>query len=136
MFPPVKRVSFQETLVEVAPIPVIEDPSDDETNAPSTEEEHRRRREAIEAEDGHATPTHGKRKRRRDWVWRPMEDDVLVSHDTSQSNDGAEAPASQLPAPSNMKKVGAGASSAPDLEDSSSIGEASSSQGSERPEIL
>ena len=126
MFPPVKRVSFQETLVEVAPIPVIEDPSDDETNAPSTEEEHRRRREAIEAEDGHATSTHGKRKRRRDWVWRPMEDDVLVSHDASQSNDGAEAPASQLPAPSNIEKVGAGASSPPDLEDSSSIGEASS----------
>jgi hypothetical protein len=135
MFPPVKRVSFKDSLVEVAPIPVIDDASDDEADAFSTEEEHRRRREIIEAEDGHATPTHGKRKRRRDWVWRPMEDDVLASYDNSQINNAIEPAAWQLPAPYNIEKAGAGVSNPLDLEDSSSIREASSSQDSERPKI-
>ena len=95
MFPPVKRVSFAEKLVEIAPTPVIEDPSDTEIDAPATEAEQRRRREVIEAEDGHATPMQGRRKRRREWVWRPMEDDVLTSHnmdpvkDTRPSSDDA-----------------------------------------------
>ncbi|KAL2046788.1 hypothetical protein N7G274_000806 [Stereocaulon virgatum] len=133
MFPPVKRVSFKESLVEVAPIPVIDDASDDEAHASSTEEEHRRRREIIKAQDGHATPIHGKRKRRRDWVWRPMEDDVLASYRNSQSNNAIESAAWPLPAPYNIENVGAGVSNPLDLEDSSSIREASSSQDSERP---
>ena len=135
MFPPVKRVSFKESLAEVAPIPVIDDVSDDEADASSTEEEHRRRREIIEAEDGHATPTHGKRKRRRDWVWRPMDDDVLASYDNGQSNNAINPAAWQLPATSNTEKAGAGVSSPLNLEDSSSIREASPSQDSERPKV-
>lgn len=87
MFPPVKRVSFPEKLVDVAPTPIIEDPSDTELDAPATEAEQRRRREVIEAEDGHATPMQGRRKRRREWVWRPMEDDVLASHDMDTVKD-------------------------------------------------
>ncbi|CAF9941425.1 MAG: hypothetical protein ALECFALPRED_009106 [Alectoria fallacina] len=80
MFPPVKRVAFQERLVEFMPTPVIEGLLDTEVETPSTEDDHKRRREVIEAEDGHSTPVHG-RPKRRDWVWRPVEDDVLTSHD-------------------------------------------------------
>ena len=87
MFPPVKRVSFAEKLAEIAPTPVIEDPSDTELDAPATEAEQRRRREVIEAEDGHATPMQGRRKRRREWVWRPMEDDVLASYNMDPVKD-------------------------------------------------
>ena len=91
MFPPVKRISFAEKLVEIAPTPVIEDPSDTEPDAPATEAEQRRRREVIEAEDGHATPMHGRRKRRREWIWRPMEDDVLASHNMDPVQDARAA---------------------------------------------
>ena len=136
MFPPVKRVSFQEALVEVAPTPVIEDPSDDESDPPSTEEEHQRRREAIEAEDGHARTTHGKRKRRRDWVWRPMEDDILTSHSSGHLDDGVERPASQVPATDEIEKAGTDAGTTSEPEGRSSTGDASSSQGSKGPEIL
>ena len=87
MFPPVKRVTFHETLVEFMPTPVIEGLSDTEVETCSTEDEHKRRREVIEAEDGHPTPAHIRRKK-RDWVWRPVEDDVLTSHDlASVRND-------------------------------------------------
>ena len=91
MFPPVKRVSFAEKLVEIAPTPIIEDLSDTEPDAPATEAEQRRRREVIEAEDGHATPMQGRRKRRREWVWRPMEDDVLASHNMDPVKDARPA---------------------------------------------
>ena len=80
MFPPVKRVTFKERLVEFLPSPVTEGLSDTEIETYSTEDDHKRRREVIEAEDGHSTPAHRRRKK-RDWVWRPVEDDVLTSHD-------------------------------------------------------
>ena len=80
MFPPVKQVTFQERLVEFMPTPVTEGLSDTEVETCSTEDDHKRRREVIEAEDGHSTPVHRRRKK-RDWVWRPVEDDVLISHD-------------------------------------------------------
>jgi hypothetical protein len=92
MFPPVKRVAFQEKLVDLVPTPDVEDSSDVETEVPSTEDEHQRRRETIEAEDGHVVQ--GRRKRRREWVWRPMDDDVLVTHDTNLSMDGVDTPLS------------------------------------------
>ena len=97
MFPPVKRVSFAEKLVEIAPTPVIEDLSDTELDAPATEAEQRRRREVIEAEDGHATPMQGRRKRRREWVWRPMEDDVLASHNMDPVEDAGPSSADAMP---------------------------------------
>lgn len=78
MFPPVKRVAFQENLVEIVPTPLIEESSDPESDPEPTEDEHQRRREEIQAEDGHATPVHGRRKRRREWVWRPLDDDILI----------------------------------------------------------
>lgn len=91
MFPPVKRVAFQERLVEFMPTPVIEALSDTEVETSSTEDDHKRRREIIEAEDGHSTPVHGRRKR-RDWVWRPVEDDVLTSHELVSVRNDTETP--------------------------------------------
>ncbi len=90
-FPPIKRVAFQERLVEVMPTPIIEGSSDTEIETSSSEDDHKRRREVIEAEDGHSTPTHGRRKR-RDWVWRPLEDDVLTSHNLVSAGIGPETP--------------------------------------------
>ncbi len=146
MFPPVKRVSFAEKLVEIAPTPVIEDPSDTELDAPATEAEQRRRREVIEAEDGHATPMQGRRKRRREWVWRPMEDDVLASHNVNPVQDARPASDDAMPsaedgknsqAPSSVEEeTNAAAASASDasnlsyLEQHPSSGATSSSEGS------
>ena len=79
IFPPTKRVAFQERPVEILPTPVIEGSSDTEVKT-SSEDDQTRRREVIEAEEGHAIPIYVRRKR-RDWVWRPMEDDVRTSRD-------------------------------------------------------
>lgn len=83
MFPPVKRVAFKERLVEMVPNPVIEEPSDGDPSAELTEDEHQRRRAEIQAEDGHATPVHSRRKL-REWIWRPVDDDVLIQRDSSE----------------------------------------------------
>lgn len=91
MFPPVKLVTFEERLVEFMPTPVVEGLSDTEVETSSTEDDHKRRREVIEAEDGHSTPVHGRRKR-RDWVWRPVQDDVLASHDLVSVANDTETP--------------------------------------------
>ena len=89
-----KRVAFQEKLVEILPSPVIYDTSDSENDLKATEEEHRRRRKTIEAEDGHATPVQGRPKRQREWVWRPLEDDVLTAHETDSSMNHITTPLS------------------------------------------
>lgn len=122
MFPPVKRVSFAEKLVEMAPTLVIEDLSDTELDVPTTEAEQRRRREVIEAEDGHATPMQGRRKRRREWVWRPMEDDVLASHNMDPAKDAipsAEDSESLQAPPFSQEETNAAAASASDASCSS-----------------
>ena len=89
MFSPTKRVAFQERLVEFVPTPIIEGLSDAELESSSSEDDHKRRREVIEAEDGHSTPIQGRRKR-REWVWRPVEDDILTSHDHVMLGDNNE----------------------------------------------
>ena len=92
MFLPVKRVAFQERLVEYMPTPVIEALPDTEVEASSTEEDHKRRREIIEAEDGRSTPV-TRRLKRRDWVWS----EVLASHDLVSVGNDTEAPPVQIP---------------------------------------
>ena len=77
--------------MEFMPTPVVEGLSDTEVETSSTEDDHKRRREVIEAEDGHSTPVHGRRKR-RDWVWRPVQDDVLASHDLVSVANDTETP--------------------------------------------
>lgn len=85
MFLPVKRVIFHEPLEEIIPTPKLEEPSDSSDSDSSdkrqrTKDEIKERRAIIEEEDGSATPVHGRRKRRREWVWRPLDDDILTSH--------------------------------------------------------
>lgn len=80
MFPPVKSVIFHEPLEEIIPTAKLEEPSDSSDSDGSdkrqrTEDEIKERRAIIEEEDGSATPVHGRRKRRREWVWRPLDDD-------------------------------------------------------------
>ena len=94
MFSPTKRVAFQERLVEFIPTPVIEGFSDIESETLTSEDDHRRRREVIEAEDGHSTPIHGGRK--RDWIWRPMEDDVSTAHDLVSLRSSTETTTVQV----------------------------------------
>ena len=80
-------MAFQERLVEFTPTPVIEGFSDSEFDTSSSEDEHKRRREVIKAEDGPG------RRKRRDWVWRPVEDNVLTSQDPlSVGNDLETSP--------------------------------------------
>ena len=84
MFPPVKRVAFRDSLVELIPTPVIQE-SDDSDSDSSTSSEKRRREDddddrkddSDEGGDVPETPVHGRRKRRREWVWTlgPMERD-------------------------------------------------------------
>ena len=110
MFPPVKRVAFHEGLAENIPTPVIEE---SETDAdPSTEDEHQRRREIIEAEDGHSSSGQGRRKRRREWIWRPMDDDVLQAQDVDTSLNSTE-PHAILSAESDLDQSGAEGDHAP-----------------------
>lgn len=86
MFPPIKRVLFRELLEEIIPSQVPEvfsEASDSENSGKRprdslTNENGRGRRTADEEEL--STPVHGRRKRRREWIWRPLEDDILVSH--------------------------------------------------------
>lgn len=92
MFPPMKRVAFQERLVEFMPTPVVDGLSDTEIETLLSEDDHKRRREVIEAEDGHSTPIHARRKT-RDWIWRPIQDNLLTSHDlVSAGNDPNNSP--------------------------------------------
>ncbi|KAL6717458.1 hypothetical protein ACLMJK_005373 [Lecanora helva] len=112
MFPPVKQVCFREQrLTETIPIPSLEisheieaegEEVGGEGDVPNTEEEQQRRREEIQAEDGHATPTHYRRKRRREWIWRPVEDDVLMGHGFDIGN-GLNSPAS-IPLPESATR--------------------------------
>lgn len=92
MFLPVKRVAFQERLVEYMPSPVIEGWSDNEVDGSSTEEDHKRRREVIEAEDGRSTPV-DRRFKKRDWVWS----DASASHDLVSVGNETQAPPIQMP---------------------------------------
>lgn len=90
-----KRVAFQERLVEFMPTPVIESLSDTEVETSSSEDDNKRRRKVIEAEDGYLMPIHGRRKR-RDWVWRPVDDDTLKSHDVVSHGNNSETPPDQM----------------------------------------
>ncbi len=84
MFPPVKKVAFQEKLAETMPTPVFDASSDEERDGQTntgieSEEQHIERREIIQAEDGHSSRKGGRRiKRRREWIWRPESDSEVL----------------------------------------------------------
>ena len=86
MFPPVKRVLFCERLEEIIPGPALQalsEASDSENigKRPRDSPIHNHARRSTTAEeDEQSTPVHGRRKRRREWIWRPLEDDILASN--------------------------------------------------------
>ena len=88
MFQPVKKVTFCEVLEDFIPQKVVEHSSGSETEGGEKRPraayercEYRGRKTADEQEDLPATPIQQRRrKRRREWVWRPVDDDVLAEH--------------------------------------------------------
>ena len=88
MFQPVKKVAFCEVLEDVIPQKMVENSSGSETEggekrprAAYERGEDRGRKPPDEEEDLPATPLQQRRrKRRREWVWRPVDDDVLAEH--------------------------------------------------------
>lgn len=89
MFLPVKRVVFREILEDIIPAQIIDclsDGSDSDCNenrprALFEKVEIRWRQSAKGVEEGApSTPVHRRRKRRREWVWRPLDDDILAVH--------------------------------------------------------
>lgn len=88
MFQPIKKVTFCEILEDFIPQKMIEYSSGSETEgdekrarAAYERGEDRGRKPPDEQEDMPATPLQQRRrKRRREWVWRPVDDDVLAEH--------------------------------------------------------
>ena len=102
-FPPTKRVCFQERIEEVIPTQSIhgnsEESSDDsimfdvEVSDKRLEDEisERRALDELLEEEASTTKPHSRRKRARDWIWRPLEDDILASNGEVMSVGGATA---------------------------------------------
>ena len=101
MFPPVKRVIFREILEDIIPKPVADYSSDTsdsdcgEKRPRATFEETglrgRPTAEEKEEEGVPSTPVHRRRKRRREWVWRPLDDDILTAHHTQVGIESSTA---------------------------------------------
>lgn len=88
MFQPVKRVTFCEVLEDFIPQKLVEYSSGSENEGGEKRPraiyeggDYRGSKTADEEEDLPATPIQQRRrKRRREWVWRPVDDDVLAEH--------------------------------------------------------
>ena len=88
-FPRTKKVCFRERLEEYIPIPL----ADETTNPSETQnwdssemrfEDEIAERKALDdlLEEEVTKPlVHGRRKRRREWIWRPLEDDISCLQD-------------------------------------------------------
>jgi hypothetical protein len=103
MFPPIKRVLFQEKLVELMPTPIVEESEPSDSDSDASAERRKRRRENIkggkeepeEPEDMPATPVQGRWKRKREWVWTlgPLEGgEVEVDDGSSHDFGGRRSP--------------------------------------------
>lgn len=101
MFPPVKHVIFREILEDIIPKPVANyssDASDSDggekrprASFEQTEFRGRLTAEEKEEEGVLSTPVHRRRKRRREWVWRPLDDDILTAHHTEEGIESSNA---------------------------------------------
>ena len=93
LFLPVKRVMFRELLEDIIPTPSVEYASD----ASSSDCGEKRSRAKLDnggtrgrqnaAEDAPLMPVQRRRKRRREWVWRPLDDDILAVHHMTDDID-------------------------------------------------
>ncbi len=89
MFQPVKRVIFREVLEDIIPRKITDyysenSDSDSGEKRPRAifERDERRGRQMVEEDEGDvpSTPKQRRRKRRREWVWRPLDDEILAGH--------------------------------------------------------
>ncbi|MCJ1413296.1 hypothetical protein MMC19_007401 [Ptychographa xylographoides] len=77
MFPPTKRVTFKERIVELTPVPTVEESDPSDTDSDSSTSKRKRaqattpteKEDSDDPEDMPATPVQGRCKRRREWVW-------------------------------------------------------------------
>ena len=76
---------FQEKTPEIIPTPVIEVSAEDDEHRHLCAEERDERRAAIEAEDGHAGIRGRRSKRKREWIWRPMPEDMMSAEGAENS---------------------------------------------------
>ncbi|CAF9931794.1 MAG: hypothetical protein HETSPECPRED_008198 [Heterodermia speciosa] len=101
LFPRIKHVCFRERLEELIPAPTIDqthdtsDLSDSDTSDKRLEDEIAERKaldNLLEEEEGNSTaPVRGRRKpRKRDWIWRPLEDNISASQSPSACRRGED----------------------------------------------
>ena len=85
LFRHAKHVCFRERLEEPIPTPILDETPDTPERSDSDSSENRLQDEIAERkalddllEEEAAMPlAHGRRKRRREWIWRPLDDDIL-----------------------------------------------------------
>ena len=101
LFPRIKHVCFREQLEELIPVPYIDQThdisrvSDTDTSDKQLEDEIAERKaldNLLEEEEGNLTTSvFGRRKRRkRDWIWRPSEDDISALRSQNVCNEWDE----------------------------------------------
>lgn len=91
---------FRELLEDIIPAQIV-DYSSDSSDSECGEKRPRATFEAVEIrerqsanslEDGApSTPGNRRRKRRREWVWRPLNDDVLAVHHILDEDSGSHS---------------------------------------------
>ena len=109
-FPAVKKVGFQDSnLVQYIPFALrredftsdsSSDTSDAETSPkrkhdPTSDDydeivERRELDQLLEDRQARSSPVHGRRKRRREWIWRPLDNDILERHHSTHSSMAQE----------------------------------------------
>lgn len=99
MFPPVKRVMFREILEDIIPAQMFGH-SPDSSDSDCSEKRPRATFENVEMKERQSagnvnvdapwTPVHRRRKRRREWVWRPLDDDVFAVHQILDDQIGCQ----------------------------------------------
>ena len=105
LFPAVKRVSFHERLEEIIPTRIPDethdtsDLSESDTSDKRLEDEiaERRALDDLLEEETSTTPVQGRRKRRRDLIWRPLAEDSLASEIKSTHAPQGKAAIGRLP---------------------------------------
>ena len=102
-FPPTKRVCFQERLEEVIPTQIIQENTEESCDTSivfdvdvsdkriEDEISERRALDELLEEEALTTKPHSRRKRARDWIWRPLDDDILASNGEVTPAKGATA---------------------------------------------
>lgn len=105
LFQPVKRVAFHESLVQMIPTPILSDSeASTEENSPEDPSLGERIKDvnAKPAEKLDGMP--GRRKRRgRDWIWRPVNDEASPTHADEHSTTVVVCPPMQDSTPVDSK---------------------------------